>query len=111
MVPHTSSHIATNLHDYPSDPRPFPSRIQAHGQQNKLLPVSMALTPNVVLFAASAVHPVPQSYMTQAEIREIILSPRQVVSPQANKPVMGIVQDTLLGCMKFTFRDTFSTLR
>ena len=45
--------------------------------------------------------------MTQAEIREIILSPRQVVSPQANKPVMGIVQDTLLGCMKFTFRDTF----
>ena len=34
----------------------------------------------------------PQSYMTQAEIREIILSPRQVVSPQANKPVMGIVQ-------------------
>ena len=50
---------------------------------------------------------VPQSYMTQAEIREIILSPRQVVSPQANKPVMGIVQDTLLGCMKFTFRDTF----
>ena len=50
---------------------------------------------------------VGQSYMTQAEIREIILSPRQVVSPQANKPVMGIVQDTLLGCMKFTFRDTF----
>ena len=50
---------------------------------------------------------IPQSYMTQAEIREIILSPRQVVSPQANKPVMGIVQDTLLGCMKLTFRDTF----
>jgi len=31
------------------------------------------------------------------------------VSPQANKPVMGIVQDTLLGVMKFTFRDTFIT--
>ena len=62
------------------------------------------LTVVPVLFLCA---PVPQSYMTQAEIREIILSPRQVVSPQANKPVMGIVQDTLLGCMKFTFRDTF----
>ena len=48
---------------------------------------------------------VPQSVMTRAEVLNIILSPRQVVSPQANKPVMGIVQDTLLGVMKFTFRD------
>jgi hypothetical protein len=28
------------------------------------------------------------------------------VSPQANRPVMGIVQDTLLGCRKITKRDT-----
>jgi len=48
-----------------------------------------------------------QTYGTRAEVLNIILSPRQVVSPQANKPVMGIVQDTLLGVMKFTFRDTF----
>lgn len=50
-----------------------------------------------------------QSYGTRAEVLNIILSPRQVVSPQANKPVMGIVQDTLLGVMKFTFRDNFIT--
>ncbi|KAJ7447345.1 RNA polymerase II largest subunit [Mycena galericulata] len=30
-----------------------------------------------------------------------------VISPQANKPVMGIVQDTLCGIRKFTLRDTF----
>jgi len=52
---------------------------------------------------------VPQTYGTRAEILNIMLSPRQVVSPQANKPVMGIVQDTLLGVMKFTFRDNFIT--
>ncbi|KAF8885266.1 hypothetical protein CPB84DRAFT_1850463 [Gymnopilus junonius] len=30
-----------------------------------------------------------------------------IISPQANKPVMGIVQDTLCGIRKFTLRDTF----
>ncbi|GKC40857.1 DNA-directed RNA polymerase II subunit 1, partial [Tanacetum coccineum] len=33
--------------------------------------------------------------------------PKCIVSPQANRPVMGIVQDTLLGCRKITKRDTF----
>lgn len=32
---------------------------------------------------------------------------RCVVSPQSNKPVMGIVQDTLLGSRGFTRRDNF----
>lgn len=50
---------------------------------------------------------VPQTEMTRAEVREIMLVPRCIVSPQGNKPVMGIVQDTLLGCMLFTYRDTF----
>eukprot|EP00698_Gefionella_okellyi_P018051 TRINITY_DN5380_c0_g1_i1.p1 TRINITY_DN5380_c0_g1~~TRINITY_DN5380_c0_g1_i1.p1 ORF type:complete len:1783 (+),score=341.44 TRINITY_DN5380_c0_g1_i1:59-5407(+) len=49
----------------------------------------------------------PQSVETRAEIEEIMMVPRQIVSPQANKPVMGIVQDTLLGCKKFTQRDCF----
>ena len=31
----------------------------------------------------------------------------QIISPQANKPVMGIVQDTLCGIRKFTLRDAF----
>ncbi|CAN0036302.1 unnamed protein product, partial [Ectocarpus sp. 12 AP-2014] len=33
--------------------------------------------------------------------------PRNIVSPQSNKPVMGIVQDSLLGVCKMTKRDTF----
>lgn len=50
---------------------------------------------------------VPQTEMTRAEVMELMLVPRCIVSPQGNKPVMGIVQDTLLGCMLFTSRDTF----
>ncbi|WP_369074904.1 hypothetical protein, partial [Vibrio cholerae] len=30
-----------------------------------------------------------------------------MITPQGNRPVMGIVQDTLLGCRLFTRRDTF----
>lgn len=51
----------------------------------------------------------PQSFETRAEIREIMAVPRQIISPQANKPVMGIVQDTLCGIRKFTLRDNFLT--
>ncbi|KAJ7018746.1 hypothetical protein C8F04DRAFT_1277268 [Mycena alexandri] len=38
---------------------------------------------------------VPQSEETRAELSQIAWVPRQLISPQANKPVMGIVQDTL----------------
>lgn len=48
-----------------------------------------------------------QSHETRAEIRHLMMNPKQVVSPQGNKPVMGIVQDTLLGVSKMTKRDTF----
>ncbi|KZT09014.1 beta and beta-prime subunits of DNA dependent RNA-polymerase [Laetiporus sulphureus 93-53] len=50
---------------------------------------------------------VPQSEETRAELSQIAWVPRQIISPQANKPVMGIVQDTLCGVRKFTLRDTF----
>eukprot|EP00177_Eucheuma_denticulatum_P004522 GFKZ01008224.1.p1 GENE.GFKZ01008224.1~~GFKZ01008224.1.p1 ORF type:complete len:1807 (-),score=207.06 GFKZ01008224.1:2235-7655(-) len=50
---------------------------------------------------------VPQTHQTRAEVQELMLVPHCIVSPQGNKPVMGIVQDTLLGCMLFTQRDTF----
>ncbi|GJU14127.1 DNA-directed RNA polymerase II subunit 1 [Tanacetum coccineum] len=50
---------------------------------------------------------VPQSCQTRAEILELMMVPKCIVSPQANRPVMGIVQDTLLGCRKITKRDTF----
>ena len=36
--------------------------------------------------------PPPQSHETRAEMREIMMVPRNIVSPQANKPVIGIVQ-------------------
>jgi DNA-directed RNA polymerase II subunit RPB1 len=49
----------------------------------------------------------PQSLATKAEVTEIMMVPRQIVSPQSNRPVMGIVQDALLGCGIFTRRDTF----
>ncbi|KAG2223050.1 hypothetical protein INT45_008251 [Circinella minor] len=52
---------------------------------------------------------VPQSLETRAEITEICMVPKQIVSPQSNKPVMGIVQDTLCGIRKFTLRDCFLT--
>lgn len=42
-----------------------------------------------------------------AECRAVILTNFKIISPQANKPVMGIVQDTLCGIRKFTLRDTF----
>jgi len=50
---------------------------------------------------------VPQTYEAKSEAINIMLVPRQIISPQGNKPVMGIVQDSLLGIMKFTRRDTF----
>ncbi|KAJ4477824.1 beta and beta-prime subunits of DNA dependent RNA-polymerase [Lentinula edodes] len=50
---------------------------------------------------------VPQSEETRAELSQIAWVARQIISPQANKPVMGIVQDTLCGIRKFTLRDTF----
>ncbi|KAI8061444.1 hypothetical protein BC940DRAFT_327795 [Gongronella butleri] len=50
---------------------------------------------------------VPQSLETRAEIMEICMVPKQIVSPQSNKPVMGIVQDTLAAIRKFTLRDCF----
>ncbi|KAJ2692634.1 DNA-directed RNA polymerase II core subunit rpo21, partial [Coemansia spiralis] len=49
---------------------------------------------------------VPQSEESRAEIKEICMVPKQIVSPQSNKPVMGIVQDTLCAIRKFTRRDT-----
>lgn len=50
---------------------------------------------------------IPQSEETRAELSEIAWVPRQIITPQGNKPVMGIVQDTLCGVRKFTLRDSF----
>ncbi|XP_051155839.1 DNA-directed RNA polymerase II subunit RPB1 [Leptopilina boulardi] len=50
---------------------------------------------------------VPQSMETRAEVENIHVTPRQIITPQANKPVMGIVQDTLMAVRKMTKRDVF----
>jgi DNA-directed RNA polymerase II subunit RPB1 len=50
---------------------------------------------------------VAQSFETRAEISELMMVPRQVITPQSNRPIVGIVQDTLLGCRLLTKRDTF----
>jgi DNA-directed RNA polymerase beta' subunit len=50
---------------------------------------------------------VPQSQAAQSEAREIMAVPKQILAPQANKPCMGLVQDTLLGTYLLTSPDTF----
>nr|CAI5868810.1 unnamed protein product [Callosobruchus analis] len=50
---------------------------------------------------------VPQSMETRAEVENLHITPRQIITPQANKPVMGIVQDTLTAVRKMTKRDVF----
>ena len=50
---------------------------------------------------------VPQSLSARTEAEELMLSSRVVVSSQSNRPVMGIVQDSLLAVQKMTKRDVF----
>ncbi|XP_064456621.1 DNA-directed RNA polymerase II subunit RPB1-like [Ornithodoros turicata] len=50
---------------------------------------------------------VPQSLETRAEVEQLAMVPRQIITPQSNKPVMGIVQDTLTAVRKMTKRDVF----
>ena len=52
---------------------------------------------------------VPQTLETRAETIELMMVPKMIVSPQANKPVIGIVQDSLLGTRIMTKRDGFLT--
>ncbi|KFA78449.1 hypothetical protein S40288_06931 [Stachybotrys chartarum IBT 40288] len=50
---------------------------------------------------------VPQTEETRAEVKELCLVPNNIVSPQKNGPLMGIVQDSLAGVYKMCRRDTF----
>lgn len=52
---------------------------------------------------------VPQTEETRAEVRELCMVPLNIVSPQRNGPLMGIVQDTLAGVYKLCRRDVFLT--
>jgi DNA-directed RNA polymerase II subunit RPB1 len=48
-----------------------------------------------------------QTLETRAEICELAMVPKMIITPQANKPIMGIVQDTLCAVRKMTKRDVF----
>ena len=50
---------------------------------------------------------VPQNLETKAEIMELAMVTRNILTPQSNRPVMGIVQDSLTAACKFTKRDVF----
>jgi len=50
---------------------------------------------------------VPQSINAQADARELMMVPKNIITPQSNRNVMGIVQDALLGVRFMTLRDVF----
>lgn len=52
---------------------------------------------------------VPQSLEAIAELKHIAHVSKQVIAPKNNAPIMGIVQDSLLGIYLLTMRDTFLT--
>ena len=51
----------------------------------------------------------PQTYNTKAEVHELMMVSKNIVSGQSNRPVIGIVQDALLASRILTSRDTFLT--
>ncbi|KAI5169741.1 DNA-directed RNA polymerase II subunit RPB1 [Pancytospora epiphaga] len=53
----------------------------------------------------------PQSYNAMSELSSLTNVSHQIVSPQSNKPVIGIVQDATVGSRLFTLRDTFFNRR
>ncbi len=52
---------------------------------------------------------VPQSQESRAELQNLCMVPLNIVSPQRNSPLMGIIQDTLCGVYKLCRRDVFLT--
>lgn len=53
----------------------------------------------------------PQNILAETELRHIAAIPYQIVSPATNSPLIGIYQDSLLGCFQFTRPDTYFTPR
>ena len=50
---------------------------------------------------------VPQSITARADADNLMMVPRNIITPQNNRNVMGIVQDALLGVRFMTLRDVF----
>ena len=45
----------------------------------------------------------PQSVETKAELSQLMMVPRLIITPQSNRPVMDIVQDTLTAVRKMMY--------
>lgn len=52
---------------------------------------------------------IPCSLESKAEVKELMMVSKCMVSPQSNKPVIGIVQDSLLACRLMSTRNVFLT--
>jgi len=48
---------------------------------------------------------VPQSQQTISELKYLAMVPTQIISPQEGKPVIGLVQDALLGASRLTLNN------
>tara|TARA_R100001163_G_C5067440_1_gene206553 strand:+ start:436 stop:3513 length:3078 start_codon:yes stop_codon:yes gene_type:complete len=53
----------------------------------------------------------PRSYQTQVELSELAAVPTQICSPQSSKPVMGLVQDSMLACFRWTLSKNYLNYR
>ena len=52
---------------------------------------------------------VPQGHAARAAVKTLMMVSRQIISPQANKPCIGIVQDSLVGAYRMTRISEFFT--
>ena len=50
---------------------------------------------------------VPQTLEARAEVQHLMGVTKQIVSPQANAPIIGCIQDVLLGAWRLTSQNTF----
>jgi DNA-directed RNA polymerase beta' subunit len=53
----------------------------------------------------------PQSIITETELRHLAATPYQIVNPGSNKPLIAIFQDSLLGAYRFTRPNIKFTLK
>lgn len=53
----------------------------------------------------------PQSFNSKSELMHLAAVSKNIISPQSNKPVIGIVQDTLVGVRLFTLNNAYFTKR
>ena len=44
----------------------------------------------------------PQNVMAETELKHLAATTQQIISPAGNSPIIGIFQDSLLGCYRFT---------